>query len=565
MVFYRKYRPQTLSELFGQGAISSLLQKAFQEKKLAQAYLLCGPRGTGKTSTARILAKMVNCEKSSVISHQTSDSLTADSETDLKAEDSVPCNLCSQCLSITDGSNLDLIEIDAASNRGIDDIRALRENIKLSPASASKKVYIIDEVHMLTTEAFNALLKTLEEPPAHVLFILATTEAHKIPATILSRVSRLDFQLASQEDLMKVIQHVVQKEGLKIEDEAISVIAKKSDGSFRDCLKILDQLASQGETITASLVGDTIQGGNFEDVSKLLELILKKDAHLSLELFLKLSESGPNLKEWILSLMDTLRLVLFLKHGLTDVVESVGQEKLITLQALAQISSVEQLVFCLSTFQEAFEQMRFTSIPSLPLELAIIESTAGVHGSQFTVHSRESQKREESSVVITRSEETKRSLSEPLSALEHSGRDDTLPSAEIKMVVIGPQTSVSSDSIAISSDLALIIDKWNYILETIRPNNYSLEAMLRSVKVLECDNGRVLIEVPYAFHQRILETPKSQALLESVLSDVLGKVTRVKTVIGKRPARLEELQNVEIAADDEIIRIASEIFSSDGV
>src|SRR3990167_124025 len=208
MVFYRKYRPQTLSELFGQGAISSLLQKAFQEKKLAQAYLLCGPRGTGKTSTARILAKMVNCEKSSVISHQTSDSLTADSETDLKAEDSVPCNLCSQCLSITDGSNLDLIEIDAASNRGIDDIRALRENIKLSPASASKKVYIIDEVHMLTTEAFNALLKTLEEPPAHVLFILATTEVHKIPATVISRCQRFDFKRISEPELESRIEKI---------------------------------------------------------------------------------------------------------------------------------------------------------------------------------------------------------------------------------------------------------------------------------------------------------------------------------------------------------------------
>ena len=220
MVYYRKYRPQTLDEIIGQEHIKNALKKAHESNRLSHAYLFAGPKGSGKTSTARILAKMINCEVGG------------------------PCNKCSTCLSITDGSNLDLIEIDAASNRGIDDIRELREKIKLAPTSSKKKVYIIDEVHMLTTEAFNALLKTLEEPPSHVLFILATTDPHKIPQTILSRVQRFDFQAAKEEEIIEYLKNVIKIEKLKISDEALNLIAKKSEGSFRDGLKILDQLSN---------------------------------------------------------------------------------------------------------------------------------------------------------------------------------------------------------------------------------------------------------------------------------------------------------------------------------
>lgn len=206
MVFYRKYRPQNFEELIGQDHVKKTLLSAFTNGKLGHAYLFCGPRGSGKTSTARILAKLVNCENSqSAVSNQTSAKLEKAESRELKADIVLPCNKCSSCLSITDGSNMDLIEIDAASNRGIDDIRDLREKIKLAPSSLKKKVYIIDEVHMLTTEAFNALLKTLEEPPSHVLFIMATTEVQKLPQTILSRVQRFDFKQASSDEIKKAL------------------------------------------------------------------------------------------------------------------------------------------------------------------------------------------------------------------------------------------------------------------------------------------------------------------------------------------------------------------------
>lgn len=517
MVFYRKYRPQSLQELIGQIQVKETLSNAFLEKKLSHAYLFCGPRGTGKTSTARILAKMVNCETTKRV------------EADSNAVN-IPCNKCAQCLSVTDGSNLDLIEIDAASNRGIDDIRLLRENLKLTPAKAFKKVYIIDEVHMLTSEAFNALLKTLEEPPEHVMFILATTEANKIPATILSRVTKLDFNLAADNEVFEALDKVAQAEKIEIDQDALSLLSQKAEGSFRDALKLLDQLACQGVKITTSLVESSIQGGEFASLVKLLELIWQKDARLALELLGEQIKQGVNAREYTISMLELLRSVMFLKHNVSEVALAANSKRHLSLTRLAQNFSLEDVVKLVNLLQKAYEQLRFSPITSLPLEIAIVESC------QTQVQQ----------VQITQETQIVQTIPEAKEAI--------LP--EIKMVVVGP-SAVQND------DMAAIIDKWNYILETIRPQNYSLEALLRSVKVLECGEGKILIEVPYSFHQRILETPKSRNLLESVLKDVLSKEMKVKTVLGKRPKRLEELANVEIAADDEIIKIASEIFNSD--
>lgn len=522
--FYRKYRPQTLADLIGQPQVQNTLQKAFNEKKLSHAYLFCGPRGTGKTSTARILAKMVNC-----------------------SGENPPCNVCQFCLSVTDGSDLDLIEIDAASNRGIDDVRTLRENIKLSPSSASKKVYIIDEVHMLTPEAFNALLKTLEEPPAHVLFILATTEVHKIPETILSRVTRLNFTLATLADLEKALQRVIDQEKIQIDVGARHLIAKKAQGSFRDGLKLLDQLSSGSEKITVEAVEQSIQSGDFEQIMKMLTFIASKDPTPALKLFLQILGT-VNLKEYLLATLDLLRLMLFVKHDLTDLVEDdLGSVKAPILMELSKRFSLTELIYVINCFQASYEKLRYVSIPSLPIEVAIVEAARG--SKQLNEKNELTESKPIESVVV-----------------KNTGRDDTIPVhqvvpvGEIKMVVVGTS---EAQKIGQNEEMATIIDKWNYILETVKPLNFSLEALLRSVKILDCLDGRVIIEVPYSFHQRILETPKSRDLLESVLSEVLAKPAKIKTVIGKRPQRLEELQNVEIAADDEIIKIASEIFSSD--
>ncbi|TSC88294.1 MAG: DNA polymerase III subunit gamma/tau [Microgenomates group bacterium Gr01-1014_7] len=512
IAFYLKYRPQNLDDLIGQEAVKRILLSAFVSKKLSHAYLFVGPRGTGKTSTARILAKMVNCE-----------------------DKNPPCNKCEICISITDGSNLDLIEIDAASNRGIEDIRALREKVKLSPSASRKKVYIIDEAHMLTTEAFNALLKTLEEPPGHALFILATTEVGKMPQTILSRVQRLDFKLARATELLQTLKKITEAEKIDIDGEALNLLVKKSDGSFRDGVKLLDQTASllKGK-ITAKILEESLKLSQFDDILDLTKAIVDKNTNKGLLNMAKQLEHGVEVKELVFSLMDTLRNLMLIKNGLGEQLVKPGltEDKYDQLVALSEGISNQYLIKSLDILQTGLEQLKYASISSLPLELAVVEMTQGV-------------------------------ILNPPKADEGSLTDVSLHSKKLRDS--SPAEPVQNDKSGDLSDLSKIKEKWTFVLETIRPYNFSLEALLRAISIRECTDTQVIMEVPYSFHQRILEAPKNRDLLESILSDILGRSIHVATILGNRPQRKEDIVNIEVAADDEIIRAAAEIFNSDSV
>lgn len=494
MALYLKYRPKTLDELVGQERVKNTLLAAFQNNKLSHAYILVGPRGTGKTSTARILAKMVNCEGKDI-----------------------PCNKCTTCTSITDGSNLDLIEIDAASNRGIEDIRSLREKIKLAPSTSKKKVYIVDEVHMLTAEAFNALLKTLEEPPEHALFILATTDASKIPATILSRVQRLDFKLANNQEILEVLQKIARAEKIDADEEALKFLAKKAEGSFRDAVKILDQVASSKGKITTKSLQETLKATQFDDLLDLIKNIVSRDAKNALLTLSKQIDQGVEVKDLALSLMDILRNMVFIKNDLGEelVKPNWTEDKYEELIKTAESFSNNDLIADLDILQEALEKLKFTSTPSLPLELAILE----------------------------------------ICGLQEVPKVSKVPEVP----------KVSNTTLSNSPDIAKIKEKWTFVLETIRPYNFSLEALLRSTNISSCSDSEVIMEVPYSFHQRILEAPKNRDLLESVFSDVLGRQVKVATILGNRPSKIEDVANIEMAADDEIIRVAAEIFEGETV
>jgi DNA polymerase III subunit gamma/tau len=511
MVLYRKYRPQTLDDLAGQLQVKKLLTESLKTGKLSHAYLFVGPRGTGKTSTARILAKMVNC-----------------------TEANPPCNKCVTCLSITDGSNLDLIEIDAASNRGIDDIRSLRENVKLSPSSSKKKVYIIDEVHMLTTEAFNGLLKTLEEPPEHTLFIMATTEASKIPQTIISRSTRVDFKLASSVDLKETLKKIAEAEKIKIDEGALDLLVKQADGSFRDGVKLLDQLSSIEGEIKAETLSNILQTSDFESTTDLVFSLSRKDGAEAIGLVSKQLERGINPKNIILSLMEIARYLILINSGVGVIVkEEVGSTRIEKLNDLAGRFSNKDLARLLDLCQNAYEKQKITSIQSLPLELAIVEMCD----------------KEQVQIVEVRKIENNVPLVEEskIETKQVATLEDTIEPQPISAVVP-------------SSELIKLQEKWTFVLETIRQDNFSLEALLRSAKLVDCSGGVVMIEVPYTFHQKILEQPKARSLIEAVLSDVLGQPIRVATLLGTRPARIEDIANVELAADDEVISLASEIF-----
>ena len=362
LALYRKYRPKQFKEILGQSELVAVLENAARRNKLAHAYLFYGPRGTGKTTAARIIAKVANCG-----------TRARDEKFRAKGE---PCNTCRPCMEIDRGQALDVVEIDAASNRGIDEIRSLKESIRLSPTSYAYKVFIIDEAHQLTKEAWNALLKTLEEPPAHAIFILATTEYEKVPATIASRTQRFHFKKPSLPEIQGKLTDIVRQEHLKVTDDALELIAASADGSFRDAESLLDQLSSLSEEVTIEIVEGMVGKIGFARVAELADLILKKDLTGSLEFIRVLSDGGANMVDVVKELIGYLRRVLtlsldsqfmnYFKKELTDRECKKIQEHSTLITPEVHIPLIKALI-------SAWSDTRYSPFASIPLEVAVIE------------------------------------------------------------------------------------------------------------------------------------------------------------------------------------------------
>lgn len=330
MSFYRTYRPQIIGEIDNAVVKERLLELLHKDKKdLPHAYLFHGPKGTGKTTSARIVAKLFNCVSLS------------------KREG--PCGTCEQCTSIAKGNSLDVLEIDAASNRGIDEIRSLREQIGLAPVSGEFKTYIVDEVHMLTMEAFNALLKTLEEPPEHVIFILATTDLHKVPITIRSRCTTIPFAQASDDELMSAMNRIVKKEKIAIDKEALNTIGEFADGSFRDAAKLLEQVSFHRGKISADTVRKMLSLGEEKILEEFLDALNKKNAKRALSYVDGLLKKGLDVKTFLVEVLQKFEILL-----LNDVHN-------------------EDIRNAIKRFSQAYAEIRISPIPQLPLELAIVE------------------------------------------------------------------------------------------------------------------------------------------------------------------------------------------------
>ena len=347
---YRKYRPQTFSDVVGQEHITETLKKELAEGKTVHAYLFTGTRGTGKTSCAKILARAVNC-----LNNNAGD----------------PCLECSSCASIEEGENTDIVEIDAASNNGVDNIRELRELISFAPASSKYRVYIIDEVHMLSLGAFNALLKTLEEPPAHVIFILATTEVHKLPATILSRCQRFDFRRIDNEKICQRIQYIAEKEGLTVSDDAATLIAASADGGMRDALSILDLCASSSKDIDEATVESVCAMAGNEYLSELAYYIKNQKTEDALLLIDKLHNSSVDMLRLLSELTSHYRDLMIVKTVKQNPPVVCSATKMKTLKEQAEVYSISEIMSCLSTLQSAFAAMQ-TGNRRCEMEMAII-------------------------------------------------------------------------------------------------------------------------------------------------------------------------------------------------
>ncbi len=352
IALYRKWRPQDFSSLVGQEHIKAALTNALSGGRVAHAYLFAGPRGTGKTSTAKILAKAVNCQHGPTPN---------------------PCNECDNCKRINDGSSMDVFEIDAASNRGIEEMRSLREAVRFSPVEGKKRVYIIDEVHMLTTEAFNALLKTLEEPPEHVLFILATTEPHKIPATIHSRCQRYDFRRMGVEDTVARLKEVAEGSGLEAEEEALVLIAAQADGGMRDALSLLDQCSVMADgVIKAETVRSLLGVVGREHLRLLVSAVGRREEGRSLEILEEILATGKDVRQAVGEMLNYLRAVMLFKvaPAFPDIYVTDDREN---LSAAANLFSHDRLTASGKRLHEAALEFRSSAQPRITAEMCLLD------------------------------------------------------------------------------------------------------------------------------------------------------------------------------------------------
>ncbi len=537
-VFYRKWRPQMLSEVVGQQQTTVTLLNALKHSRVSHAYLFCGPRGTGKTSSGRILAKAVNCLN------------------DGKGE---PCNKCDMCLAITDGRALDVIEIDAASNTGVDDIRALKEKVNYAPGLAKYKVYIIDEVHMLSTSASNALLKTLEEPPPNVIFILATTEVHKVLPTIMSRCQRFDFRRVSQPDIESKLKHICKSEGIKIEAEALLLVARSAAGSLRDAENLLEQLFTfYGAEIGLNQVQSILGITGDRRVKELAADIINKDITAGIKLVNAISGEGLDLKQFNRELVAYLRNLLLIKNG-CDKDLGLTAEETAELKELAALTSMEYILKSVKLFGRL--ELKANDYSTLPLELALVDSitTPGdknepkketpVSAPAATDMTRKvTAKTASRKLPVTEAKETKATPEKPLAEETEPVKDiaegDALttiskeePQAEkIKTDSSVPEKKALKTTVSSGADgrLEELQASWKQVLEQAPEavKRTAAMAILRSagVQPVGIDGNTVVLTFRYAYHKEKIEETDNMKITADIVSNYIGKRCQVRCV-----------------------------------
>lgn len=516
IALYRKYRPKTFGEVTNQNHIKITLQNEIMSNHLAHAYLFCGPRGTGKTTMARLLAKAVNCLN--------------------LQENGEPCNTCRSCQEILENKSLDIIEIDAASHTGVDNVRDnIINNARFSPTQEKYKVFIIDEVHMLSTQAFNALLKTLEEPPAHVIFILATTEIQKVPVTIISRCQRFDFKKIILPDLVQRLRMISQAEGITVEESILKLIAQSAGGCVRDAESLLEQVLSLGGTqISAAQAELVIPRSNHEDYFKLLQYLLDKDTRLAIELINSLVEGGVDLQHYFNKFIDFVRRVMVYRvvGSLEEFLQDMDMEMAQKIVKKTESFTPAHFSRIIEVFLLAREQFKQNYILQLPFEVAIVELTKNA---SLPVEEKKIEVDTKQRTVIVESFE--QSLSEqPIQTKNDvevnsliNQEDQKKNSEDLKVETISLPAVKASNGMSLTFNQ--VLTRWPLVISAISEKNYSLGMALSVARPLNLEGDFLTIGFRFELQRARFSQPDNVNQIVQILTQEFGVTLKLETVV----------------------------------
>ena len=527
---YRKWRPKKFEDVCGQEQITTILKNQIKANQLSHAYLFCGTRGTGKTSTAKLLAKAVNC---------------------FNLIDGNPCDSCESCTSINQGNSMDVFEIDAASNRRIEDVRDLREAVKFAPALGKYKVYIIDEVHMLTNEAFNALLKTLEEPPAYVKFILATTEPHKLPATILSRCQRFDFKRLVQDNIVNRLEYICKEENIKADDDALRLIARNSDGAMRDAVSIMDQCAVFGKmNITHDDVLKVLGIVNDEYLFKMSEAILEENSSKAMLLIQEISREGKDMNQFARDLLNHYRNLLMAKlvEQAEDVID-LSKETISMLRDQSSRYGRDNIIRCINILSELTSEIKWSPQPKTILEVSIIKMC-------------KLQKDISSDGLLARIEKLEEALARGEISITAIPEDKKAKKEEKKEVKKVPEKIKKADLKPLSPE---IMEKWDGFIQEIKNRKkMKLRTYLALCKPAIVDGEKIMLCFTRqdSFSKEAVERTDTKKEIEEIACEYFSKPIKIKAIFEDEAGKIED-EGKDDAGEDDVVKKAIELFGED--